>query len=159
MITMKVSKHILIASVLLSTIAYSADELAWVDTQIEAIKPPRKGMSSAEVARVKSPFIFLEKNKSPETQKINAEKAKNAKENANVASTSNGYVSPDGTRQLFLGAIINNSALINGTWFKKGDKVYGYKLSTLTAKTAILHKGEKKLILSTGNKNSNIKFK
>jgi len=156
-------KYILTASVLLSTIAFSADELAWVNTQIEAIKPPRKGMSNAEVASIQTPFIFLLKNKSEEMRKKiadDAEKAKNASTLAETATPgTHSTNSPRAFKRLYLSAIINDSALINGTWFKKGDKVYSYKLSSLTATTVILIKSGKKLILSTDNQNNNIKFK
>ncbi len=156
-------KYILTASVLLSTIAFSADELAWVNTQIEAIKPPRKGMSNAEVANIQTPFIILPKNMSAEMRKKiadDAEKEKNAKALAETATPGTYSTnSPRAFKRLYLSAIMNDSALINGTWFKKGDKVYSYKLSSLTATTVILIKSGKKLILSTDNQNNNIKFK
>ena len=38
-----------------------ANELSWVDDQVEAIKPPRSGASSQLLRAAENPFIFLKK--------------------------------------------------------------------------------------------------
>lgn len=53
-------KYLLILTLTMSTSLF-ANELHWVDTQVEAIKPPRKGMQTQELAGIKDPFVFLVK--------------------------------------------------------------------------------------------------
>jgi len=43
------------------TISLSADELSWVDTQIKAIKPLRKGLSNFQIEHTKNPFLTFKK--------------------------------------------------------------------------------------------------
>ena len=44
-------------------ISLSADELSWVDTQIEAIKPSRKGLSNFQIEKTKNPFLIFKQTK------------------------------------------------------------------------------------------------
>ena len=52
-------KTFIILTLLLFTNNLSANELAWVDQQVEAIKPPRSGLKSSTLNSVSDPFIFL----------------------------------------------------------------------------------------------------
>ena len=46
-----------------------ANELSWVDEQVEAIKPARPGIDNSIISAIEDPFIFLEKNGYKKTKK------------------------------------------------------------------------------------------
>lgn len=123
------------------------NELQWVDDQINAIKPPRAGISKARINAIKSPFVTLNKS--------NVKKA--PKKTANTTSKKN-TVKKQST-VLNLQAIINRSALINGKWYKLNDKVGKYTLHAVNRKNIILLYKKKELLLSTAKKTKNLKFK
>ncbi len=150
--------HLVIAFVLFSTIALSSNELSWVDTQVEAIKPPRKGMSNSEIANAKTPFIFLKKNKTKSDKKAGNKSAK-AKKKTTTSPGSSNVVSKKSSKSLVLSAVINKSALINGKWYMLNDSVYSYKLSNVNRTSVVLRKGKKKLVLTTTDMKQNLKFK
>jgi hypothetical protein len=142
-------------AVILSTSLF-ASELEWVDEQIEAIKPPRKGYA---ISGVDDPFIFLEKNK-PKSKEKGVSSAPRAK----VAATKSisGGQKDDGVKKsssFELSTIINSSALINGNWYKKSDVINSYTISDISKNSVTLKKGDKVLILSTVTKKQTLKFK
>ncbi len=141
--------------VLALTLTLNANELAWVDTQVEAIKPPRKGMSSANIASIKNPFIFLDKNKNKTKEKAKPDTPSLDSSKKTVDSVEKVVKVSD---KLILSAIINSSALINGKWYKLNDKVYTYKLSSVDRTSVVLTEGKTKLILSTYDTKRNLKF-
>mgnify|MGYP000447948675 FL=1 len=49
--------------------------------------------------------------------------------------------------------------MINESWYKKNDKVKGYRIIDITKTSVTLKKGDKKLTLSTNTKKQNLKFK
>ncbi len=128
-------KLTIILLLLLSTQLFS-NELVWIDEQIEAIKPPRKGINNKKILKLKDPFIYLRK-------KIHHRSRKRVR----------AY-----TSKISLVAILNKSALINGKWYREGEKVYGYKLEKVNPKTVLLTKGKKQLFLSIASKSKNLKF-
>ncbi|MDD2789421.1 MAG: hypothetical protein PHU40_02020 [Sulfurimonas sp.] len=131
------------------TLTLSSNELAWVDHQIDAIKPPRTGVTSATISALSDPFIFLEK-------KVNSDATKQ------VAATSGTYTfkSPAPTAPtLILSAVMNDSALINAKWYKVGDTIHGYKVLSIDLKSAHLASKNKKLTLTTHSDSKNLKFK
>lgn len=134
-----------------------ATELEWVDEQIEAIKPPRKGYA---ISGVNDPFIFLEKNK-PKSKEKGASSSKGAPKIAATKSLSatkkDEIVKKAVTFEL--STIMNSSALINGIWYKKSDKVESYTISDIGKNCVTLKKGDKELILSTLSKKQTLKFK
>ena len=139
---------------LLSTCLFS-NELSWVDEQVEAIKPPRSGMSKQSLNRINDPFIFLKKNIKDEKGKKKASATRVASTNKNTAQK----VRIKKQKQvLTLSAILNNSAMINEKWYKKGDTVNGYKLQEVHSKSVLLTKKKKKLLLSTRSISKNLKF-
>jgi len=151
---------ITIVAIFLSNNVY-ATELSWVDEQIEAIKPPRKGVNIR--GSISNPFIFLEKNKTKkETKKVSS--ITRSKKAPSKPSSINAVVC-DTTRDkkssgsLLLSTIINSSAMINGSWYKKSDKVRNYSIVEVTKTSVTLKKGDKQLILSTNVKKPNLKFK
>ena len=140
-------------SVLLST-SIIANELSWVDKQVDAIKPPRSGMKSSDINRIKNPFIFLEKNRieiEASSKKIASKKKENLEPlKKQKVKTVN--------KVLALGAIMNNSAMISGEWYRIDDSVNGYKVSEINHNSVLLLKQKKKLLLSTKSNTNKLKF-
>ena len=144
---------IIVVTVFLSNALY-ATELSWVDEQIEAIKPPRKSVS---LRGIRDPFIFLKKNKG--TKKTSRAKRAPSR-SSKIASKVRGKAAAKMKVNRFeLSTIMNSSAMINGSWYKKNAKVKGYTVIEVTKTSVTLKKGDKKLILSTNSKNQNLKFK
>jgi hypothetical protein len=136
----------------------SADELSWVDEQIEAIKPPREGVSNYEISRIKSPFVFLYKQKNLKTKQDKKNKTATRKKVVTNVSK-NTLVKSSHHVGLRLSAIINGSALINGKWYKAGQNVYDYKVADVRLTSVLLIRGNKKLLLSTNDLKRNLKFR
>lgn len=142
-------KTFFITMVLLLTVNLSSNELSWVNEQVEAIKPPRIGMKSRELSILKDPFIFLNRNKTTSTKK------------SKRSSTSKKVVSSTVVKKkssLSVTMLMNSSAMINGKWYKVGDKINGYNVSKIDSKSVLLTKKKKKLLLSTNSKNKNLNF-
>ncbi len=139
-------KKLLILTLLLCTTHLFANELAWVDEQIEAIKPPRKGIATKDISKLKDPFIFLKPNK-------NKKKVKSPYKRSSTKK----YVRKHSSK-FKLKAILNKAALINGKWYKEGEKVYGYKLEKVNPQSIVLTRGKKQILLSTVSKSKNLKF-
>jgi hypothetical protein len=150
-------KAMLILITLSLFIHSSANELAWVDEQIEAIKPPREGLDEKQFSFLKDPFIFLKKNQTPKEEKKITNRAPQAIPGGSLVSKTT--VKKPLYKELTLIAVINNSALINSKWYKLGEKVGKYKLEQINRTNVILTKGKKMLMLSTRTKNPNLKFK
>jgi hypothetical protein len=148
-------KTIFIILIFLSSLLL-ATELEWVDEQIEAIKPPRKGI---EILNIKDPFIFLEKNK-PEVKK---DTAAASMQQPLVKSSANNIKTDDNSTKKIdfnLTAIINTSAMIDGIWRRINDKLDdNYTVVEISKSTVTLKKGDKERILSTNSKTPTIKFK
>ncbi|MDQ7068169.1 MAG: hypothetical protein Q9M40_09480 [Sulfurimonas sp.] len=146
-------KNILTLSILISTILLS-NELDWVDQQVNAIKPSRVGMKSTDIYRLKNPFVFLEKNRTTplKTSKQNQPKKDISPKvvKAQKVKTVNKILS--------LGAILNNSVMISGEWYKIGDMVNGYKIIEISPKSVLLSKHKKQLLLSTKSNSNKLKF-
>ena len=127
-----------------------SNELTWVDEQVEAIKPPRIGISEKEIDKIKDPFIFLVK----EEDKVE----KSTKKSLKKAHKRVHFVKKHYSKKLHLEAILNKSALINQRWYKEGQWVYGYKLVKVNRTSVVLQKQNKKLLLSTVSRSKNLKF-
>ena len=136
--------------ILLSTQLFS-NELAWVDEQVEAIKPPRKGISIHEISKLKDPFIFLKSKKSQQKAKPSNKKRPNSfvKKKKKVLIHSPKFT---------LEAILNKTALINGQWHKEGETIDGYKIEKVSLQSVLLTLGKKQILLSTMSKSNNLKF-
>jgi len=141
------------------TISLGANELSWVDEQIEAIKTPRKGIIDKNIARLDSPFIFL----NAKTKKVRTKRPTSYK----TASSSGSSVKKDDANiitkgaipNVYLDAIMNSSALIGGQWYKVNDCIKGYKILSIHSTSVILEKDNRKILLSTNSKNQTLKFK
>lgn len=132
-----------------------ASELTWVDEQIEAIKPQRKGV---EFADIKNPFIFLKHKDEIRGTKATSRGSKKSslKRSSSVVYDARPQMSASGFN---LSTIINSSALINGVWYKKNDRISGYKVVEVTKTSVTLSQGDRSISLSTAIKKRNIKFK
>ena len=137
----------------------SANELNWVDEQIEAIKPPRKGVDNKTIKNLKDPFVFLK-------EKITTKK------NTTKKTITTRYITKSYAKRIFtkqkikkrdvtfvLEAIINNNALINKKWYKMGQKVDNYTIKEVNPTQVILLKGSKHITLSTDTQNTTLKFR
>ena len=142
-------------SLLVSSV--NANELDWVNKQIEAIKPPRSGLKNTTVNAVQDPFIFLKKNKPEKKSKGKAVAAR--KSNATTKTVDSNKIVVKKKTRLSLDAVINKSALINGKWYALGESLSGYKVSQVNPTSVLLTKTGKKLVLSTRSINKNLKFK
>ena len=156
-------KTLLITLSILFSITLFSDELSWVDDQVKAIKPARSGMSLSLLKGMHEPFIFLEKNRTPD--KVgNKKKKKIVSLSKSVQTTSSSSsvkkVSTMITlnRVLVLSLIMNNSAMISGEWYKIGDDIDGYKVSEINRNSVLLRKHKKKLLLSTKSTSQKLKF-
>lgn len=145
---------------LLCSNSLSSNELSWVDTQIEAIKPARKGMNEAELNKIKDPFIFYKNRNKKNYVKSRKKPVKyfSASKSTTSSETSNDMLKQQ-SKHLVLSAIINKSALINAKWYKLGEHVGSFKLSSMNRTSVVLVKGSAKLVLRTGDTKRNIKFK
>jgi hypothetical protein len=144
----------IISFLLLLSLNLSSNELEWVDEQIEAIKPPREGVSEIEIASLKDPFIFLKKADT----KNNVIAAAPAVFTSDTTDLPKVKVLPQ-KKKFILDAIINKSALINGKWYTISDKIDDYTVSKIGTTSITLSKKGKEEILSTSSKNLNLKFK
>jgi len=143
-------KKLTILTFLLFATHLPANELAWVDEQVEAIKPPRKGISIKDISKLKDPFIFLHKKKTKR-------RVRSSYKRYSSKTTSYKQVQRHSS-QLSLEAILNRSALINGKWYKEGEEVQGYKLQKVNLQSVFLTRGKTQLLLSTVSKSNNLKF-
>jgi len=154
-------------SILLSS-SLLANELSWVDEQVQAIKPTRSGMSSRSLLLITSPFVFLEKNKTIKSEKLlpgtsrPIVSAKRQSQSTKTSSIQNNINTQNNVRVvnklLSLGMIMNNSVLINGEWYKVGESVSGYKIRKINYNSVLLIKNSKKLLLSTKSDSKKLKF-
>ena len=132
-------------------ISINADELSWVDTQIEAILPNRVGIDKSSITKVKNPFIFLLKNKS-------SKKKNSFKSNSTKKYHKKKRVLKHRRKRLILDAIMNNSALINGKWYKLGETINSYKIVKIEQNSIFLTKDKIDIELSTVSKIQNLNF-
>ena len=137
------------------------NELAWVNQQVEAIKPKRDGINTGLLSRLSDPFIFLDKNKTEKKEKTTTQKAVIPSSTSTVTNTAAKLetAKKPSYKTLTLDAVINQSVLINGEWYKLNDTVRGYTIKSISLKSATLIKNKKELVLTTNTKNSTLKFK
>jgi len=113
-----------------------------ITQQITEIKPPRKGVSSVDVARVQSPFLLL-KVEEKEEKKVKKRKYKKREKYTPLALESS----------------INKNVKISGKWYKEGEKVRGYSIVKISADEVLLKKNGKERTLYLNKKNDKIQFK
>jgi len=157
-------KNFIIIAILFWSLNLSSNELAWVNEQIESIKPSRSGLKNATVASLKDPFIFLKKNKTEElannkTTKRRVTRTSSSKKSTYSRASVKRASKSSGTKNLSLSAIMNQSALINGRWRKIGDVVKGYTIKEVKRTSVSLAKKSEKLTLTTHSVSKKLNFK
>lgn len=144
-------------SVLLST-ALLSDELSWVDEQVQAIKPPRSGMKHKAISSLRSPFIFLAKNRGEDVK--NGVKKKSPQVASLSSTATKAPKQAKSVKKVFtLGLVMNSSAMINEKWHRVGDIINGYTVKEMSTNSVLLVKNKKQLLLSTKSNAKTIKFK
>ena len=124
---------------------FANDNLKWVDQQVSAIKPPRKGLSNNTLVRLRDPFIYVKsapKTVGPTTK------------TSTTASVKKATVK----EVLKLKMIMNKKALINGQWLHINDTIQGYKVIKIDKESVTLVQGKKTKKLFMKSKSSKIKF-
>jgi len=155
--------YLFVATLLFSCTMSHANEVSWVDEQVDAIKPPREGLKLSATNLVKDPFIFL--HKSQKTAASSNTKSMPATADSIIplgivnSQTNTSLAKQEPYKKLSVDAILNKSALIQGQWYKQDDVVQGYTIKSIHKTTLVLSKNNKDLILSTNSKNLNLKFK
>lgn len=132
------------------SISLSADaNTDWVDGQVAAIKPPRKGVSPKDIDRVKNPFLITYKSSAGKKSPA-AGKKKSTRSTAKRSK-----------RSLRLQAIMNGSALIDGKWYKADEKVRGYQIDKVSDVSVLLKRGKerKELLISSSDPKIKIQIK
>ncbi len=120
--------------------------LIWVDEQIEAIKPSRKGLEKHATATLRDPFY--------EILRINRMKDEEPVEEKMAAPAPVTQEQP-----LMLQAIMNSKSVkINDKWYKLDDELYGYTVKDIDRTSVLLQKRKKTLKLYTASTKSNIKI-
>ena len=132
---------------LLAAAQSTQPNLQWVDREVAAIKPPRKGVSPAKLVGIRDPFLAqLQLNQPPVTKKEGDTPLKKP-------------VKPEEQKHMVLQAVFNkHTAMIDGKWCKTEDKVYGYVLREIGRDSVLLTKKKKRLRLSLKTKNDKIKI-
>jgi len=115
-------------------------EMKNYDEVFVKIKEQRKGLNSGEISSLQDPF------------KLNLPVASKGDQNTTKYSSARGFM---------LKAILLNKANINGKWYKVGDMVDDYNITSVqNSKVIIVKDGEKQeLTLKNGSKNVGIKIK
>lgn len=142
-----VLKTKLLGLVLLTSLLHADASMAWVDQKIDEIKPQRKGLHSATLARLKNPFIYVK----PESKK-------GAVTTSTTPSTKTKYPAKKNMSgaPLTLQVVLNTSAMINNKWYKENASVRGYKLTQIKSDYVVLERKNKKIKLFIAQKNKNL---
>ena len=135
-----------------------ATELEWVDEQIEAIKPPRKGI---KITVMTNTFIFLEKNKKEKKADkkgviSSAQTAAIQKPILPLTLTIKESVKKKDYQPI---AVLNKSAMIDNKWYKQGERVDSYTVTEIDKNIVRLKDGDKEIVLSTNIQTQALKFK
>jgi hypothetical protein len=130
-------------------------ELSWVDEKINAIIPARIGISDPYVNSLRDPMKF---KKAPLLTKGGAALLAPPKLQTGI-STLLPPLPKVVEEPLRLLAVMNQSALINGKWYKVGQSVRNYTLNEVKSGSVSLSGAkQQKLILFLNKQNNNIKI-
>ncbi|GEM_PF-636621 len=131
------------------------EDLSWVDEQVAAIKPPRKGLNRTLLASVKDPFATqLRLNQPPKEPVAEDKKPKVAGEKIAFKPASEPALKP-----LTLQTIMNRSVVqIDGKWYRQNDKIYGYTITSIEDASVLLQRKKKQVRLSLVSKNDKIQI-
>lgn len=149
-------KNLTLSLILLTSLA-TANDLAWVDEQIDAIKPPRSGIHNSKINSISNTFIFLEKNGYASDKKGDKKSTKiNKTSSPKTDSTVKSVFSNSSFR---LSIIMNDSALINNKWYKVDNWINDFKIIKISKTSVTLKQKSIIKVISTATKNNNLKFK
>ena len=101
------------------------------------------------MAELQDPFLFV---KSKDTVKRESKKS-------SKVYHSRHHKTRVSLKKLHLSMIMNQSAKINGKWYKIGDTIYGYKIVNVELSKVTLDYHKKNYLLSTDSENKNLNFK
>ncbi len=122
-------------------------DLSWVDKEVAAIKPPRKGVRLGTLSSLRNPF------------KAQMLLYQTPVKTGSKKSTQTVSVEPVEQKPFSLQAIFNSkSAKIDGRWYEIGEKVHGYSVVSIAQDKVVLQRKKKKLKLSLKLKNDKIKI-
>ncbi len=113
-------KHI-IGFGIMSSILFANVAIEEIDSMVEEIKAPRKGVALKQLSSTLNPFVAIQK----ET-------------NTTVSSVTKKVYA-----KLTLSGIMNNKAYINGEWHSEGDSVSDYNLTHIGTRGVVLVKKNK----------------
>ena len=115
-------------------------EMKNYDEVFVKIKEQRKGLNGSEISSLQDPF------------KLSLPVAPKGDQNTTKYSSARGFM---------LKAILLNKANINGKWYKVGDMVDDYNITSVYGSKVIIVKDDEKqeLTLKNGSKNVGIKIK
>ena len=118
-------------------------DMKWVDQEIDAIKPPRKGVASGALLGLKDPFLTQLILNQPPSEGTKAVVIKPRRQE----------------RPFTLEAVINSrTAMIDGKWYKQDEKVHGYTIQSIGRDNVLLQYKKKQIKLSLVKHNKNIKI-
>jgi hypothetical protein len=127
-------------------------ELAWVDEQIFAILPARVGVPDGYINSLRDPMKM--KQVAPIPKPINLLAPPKLGNSIGILAQPTVIEEP-----LRLLAIMNNSVLISGKWYKVGQSVRNFTLTEIKSNSVLLTgKKDQKLILFLNKQNNNIKI-
>jgi len=130
----------LIPILLISCVYLVADD---IDDIVNKIKKDRvSNINKKELLSVKSPLVKLIKIDKNNTKDSN-------KTESSIVLRKESFN---------LDAIMNNSALINGKWYKEGDKIYSYIIKDIMDDSVYLKDGNKTKIIFFRPLNNKIKI-
>ncbi len=112
---------------------------AKINTQIQEIKPPRKGVQANAVLKTNSPFILFKKEGDGKKRTYAVKKKVRLK-------------------PLRLESAINKNVKISGKWYKEGDRIRQYTIVNVNPGEATLKSKTKELKLFQNHKNDKIQF-
>lgn len=119
-------------------------DMKWVDAEITAIKPARKGLAANGTFGLRDPFIA----------QLILNRPVGKGEGKPVVS----YKKPP-QRSFTLEVIINGkSVMIDGKWYKLDDKIYGYTIREIGKNTVTLEKKKRTKTLSLVKMNKHIEI-
>ncbi len=124
-------KKLIIFTLLLSLSCNAELSIGQIDNMVLKIQKKRVSKMDIDYKTVPSPFIVIKKDKDSNTTIVK---------------------SPTHKISFDLSAIINNSAFINGRWYKVGDMMNDYNVTNISGSEVKLQKGKSVIELFLPNK-------
>lgn len=125
-------------------------ELAWVDEQIQAILPARVGIADAVIGSLGDPMKLKKPLPKPGSTLLPPPR---------LGSVPSVIVPKVVEEPLKLKAVMNQSALISGKWYKINDTVRGQTLSEIKMNSVVLTNNKnQKMVLFLLKDNKNVKI-